>query len=234
MTNLWSNNDFAQKYALASNSDVNSFETQTNEASIISLIRSSTETILDYGCSSGHLVNRLTGKYRQVVGYDIAKSARLMAKESFPDINITGKIDGEFDCIILKLVLHLIENPKSLLKRLSEYLTDEGYFIISLPHPIDDAMNLGIAYDRMDQICHEKEIGGWKPELKTTMYWRTMKYWIKLFNDLGFVMTSVDEPLKDGPIPKRLNARFEKKIEKSCNYSTEPSGSYYYFKYGGH
>jgi SAM-dependent methyltransferase len=234
MTSLWSDDNFARKYALASNSDVNSFETQTNEASIISLIRSGTETILDFGCSSGHLVDKLTGKYRKVVGYDIAKSARLTAKESFPDINITGKIDGEFDCIILKLVLHLIENPKPLLKRLSEHLTDEGYFIISLPHPIDDAMNLGIAYDKTSQIRHEKEIGGWKPELKTTMYWRAMKYWVKLFNDLGFVMASVDEPLRDGPIPRRFNARFEKKIEGSHDYSSERSGSYYYFKYGGH
>jgi SAM-dependent methyltransferase len=89
MTNIWQDDDFAERYAVLNASGTNSYEHDVNEQSILSLIPSGVNSVLDYGCSSGHFTARLSDKY-EVVGYDIAKSARDVAKSLYPKLTITG------------------------------------------------------------------------------------------------------------------------------------------------
>lgn len=122
---IWSDEKFAADYAKVSVTDVNAFEMEKGEMSVISLIPREAKTVLDYGCGSGHFTNRISEEY-EVVGFDIAESARNIAKQSFPDLEFIGEVEGKFDCIVLKLVLHLVDNPKSLLADLAQHLSGGG------------------------------------------------------------------------------------------------------------
>jgi trans-aconitate methyltransferase len=203
---IWEDDDFAKRYAVMSASGSDQFDSKKNELSLLGLVPSSTKTVLDFGCSGGHFTNRLSERY-DVTGYDIAQSAREVAKNSFPNLNIVDTVTGKFDCIVLKLVLHLLDNPCELLDKLVENLAVRGCFVVSLPHPIYCANKYDIDYDKTDETTYIAKGG-----LANTQHWRPLKYWVELFGSLGFVMVSVDELTKDNKsMPKRFNACFIKK-----------------------
>jgi SAM-dependent methyltransferase len=210
--NIWSNGEFARRFAETSGSEINLFETENNELSVLSLIPHSTETVLDYGTSNGSFANRASQQY-ETAAYDIAESAREVSRQSFPNLTVLDEVEGKFDCIVLKLVLHLVENPAELLGSLTENLTEKGCFVVSLPHPIDVIENrLKVRYDSASEMQYEITEGNMDLPDSVSMYWRPQSYWIDLFGKLddGYVMTAIDEPVKDGILPKRLNMRFEK------------------------
>jgi hypothetical protein len=106
------------------------------------------------------------------------------------------------------MVLHLVAEPRTVLIKLAPHLTDSGYFVISIPHPVEDAYKLGIDYGRADQFMYQHEVG--KMGLESNMYWRPLKYWIDLFSDLGFGLVRIDEPMREArPLPERFNACFK-------------------------
>jgi SAM-dependent methyltransferase len=225
---IWKDNVFAKKYATMNASGSDPFESEGNELSLIGLMPDGTETILDFGCSGGHFTDRLS-KEHKVTGYDIAPSARKVAKEAFPDLDIVDTVTGKFDCIILKLVLHLLDNPSELLNKLTENLAENGCFVISLTHPIYYAVRHGIDYEKTDEFTYDA-----MDEPANIQYWRPLKYWVELFNRLGFVMTKIDEIAEnEETIPKRFNARFDRKRIIHHHQESHCSGAYYYFKYRG-
>jgi len=208
--NVWAEDDFAKDYAEKSKSGGMLFECDVNESSLLNLVPSGAKTVLDYGCSSGHFANRLSEKY-EVTGYDIAKSAREFAKKSFPNLRIIGEVTGKFNCVTLKLVLHLIPEPREFLAELTKHLTDNGSFVISIPHPVTYAEEYKIKYDVTEPFSFAKTEGSMGLLAPVVTYWRPLKYWVKLFRELGFTISEIDEPCKDEKLlPKRFNARLEK------------------------
>jgi 2-polyprenyl-3-methyl-5-hydroxy-6-metoxy-1,4-benzoquinol methylase len=101
------------------------------------------ETVLDVGCGCGatgqYLKNHLTAK--QVVGVEMNPAMAQQAQAILDQVIIGDlqQIDlpfepGYFDCIICADVLEHLYDPWSALTRLSRYLTDEGYLLLSVPN----------------------------------------------------------------------------------------------------
>lgn len=94
-------------------------------------------TILDFGCGNGLLLNRFTKYGYKCTGYEVDENSIRVASSQGYEV-LTGdihdiKTDKKFDIIILNQVVeHLIE-PKNVLLHLKNFLTDEGQIIISVP-----------------------------------------------------------------------------------------------------
>jgi len=108
------------------------------------------KSILDLGCGIGTNSIRLAKKGHHVTALDISKSMLDIFRSRIPK-NIVENIDlihgdacnvefdRKFDCIFLTLIIDHIEDPLPLLQKCRELLADNGFAIITIPHPIKDA-----------------------------------------------------------------------------------------------
>lgn len=95
-------------------------------------------SVLDLGCGAGLLSDYLSiGRY---TGVDIAENAICEAamhrKGSFICASAESYVpDSAYDVIVFNESLYYLPNPKSVLWRYQTYLSDQGYFIVSLFQP---------------------------------------------------------------------------------------------------
>lgn len=101
--------------------------------------------VLDIGCSNGFKTELLFDKYdniEKIVGIDIDNKAIKAAKDKYGKNNkysfelksITDLDDStKYDIINLSYVLQHVANPKEILTRLKDKLTDRGVIIIKVP-----------------------------------------------------------------------------------------------------
>ncbi|MDF2543060.1 MAG: Methyltransferase type 11 [Herbinix sp.] len=102
--------------------------------------------VLDLGCGYGwHCEYAVEQGAKSVVGVDISEKMLEVAKKK----HLVGNIDYRqmamediefpnevFDIVISSLALHYIEDFHELCNKIHSYLTDGGYFIFSVEHPI--------------------------------------------------------------------------------------------------
>lgn len=109
---------------------------------ILKQIKGSNINILDVGCGSGELGNRLKKQNNvQVYGIEINKKAFKKAEQKLDKV-YHGNIETmhmpfekeTFDYIILGDVLEHLINPKTILKKLFTYLNNSGSIIITVPN----------------------------------------------------------------------------------------------------
>ncbi|GAB1857650.1 class I SAM-dependent methyltransferase [Flavobacteriaceae bacterium MHTCC 0001] len=103
------------------------------------------KNILDLGCGDGkygiELLKR-SAKYYQ--GIDGSQNMVSLAKKNLENYNVEIEkadieqieIQGEFDIVISRLVLHYIEDLDSLFEKIRATLKDNGVFIFSIEHPV--------------------------------------------------------------------------------------------------
>lgn len=101
--------------------------------------------VLDIGCSNGFKTKMLFDKYENIIkidGIDVDEKAIDEAKKDF--LNNTKyrfelksiddlELNDKYDIINLSYVLQHLENPKEVLKKLRNMLTDRGVIIIKVP-----------------------------------------------------------------------------------------------------
>lgn len=99
--------------------------------------------ILEVGCGTGATLEYLKARGASyVVGIDINVNSIEMAAKRGLDLTLTADIEKdelsfkekEFDVIILADVLEHLYNPWETLKKLSPFLKDNGYVLLSLPN----------------------------------------------------------------------------------------------------
>ena len=111
---------------------------------ILSQISVKTNKVLDVGCSSGALGEQIKQRFEcEVTGIEVDENAARVAMEKLDKV-IVGNLDNfnlesyfsnnYFDCIIFADVLEHTKNPWIILKHFSQFLTDDGIIIISLPN----------------------------------------------------------------------------------------------------
>jgi len=87
-------------------------------------IKQNNLSMIDFGCSCGHLVNLLKNKYNNsdVCGIDIEEIRIIKGKKYYPDCKfILGdikKVNKDFDCVFTSNVLEHFEDPFFILKDL--------------------------------------------------------------------------------------------------------------------
>lgn len=112
---------------------------------VFNLVPDNINKVLDIGCSTGALGGQIKRKNNnaEVVGIETDKQMAKVAKEKMDrviigDIERINLIDyfqpNYFDCIIFADVLEHLKDPWAILKDFTNYLTDSGFIITSIPN----------------------------------------------------------------------------------------------------
>ena len=108
---------------------------------VLARVPQTTKRVLDLGCGSGALGERLRKEIScQVIGVTCSESEAELARKRLNqvlvrDLNSFDPSEvGNFDCIICSHVLEHLFNPHELLKRLRRSLLPGGALIVALPN----------------------------------------------------------------------------------------------------
>jgi len=120
--------------------------------------------ILDFGTGTGYFLNYMKGEGYEVTGIEISDQARSFGKENFgldiyhPDELYNADFPGGHSFISFWHVLEHVYEPRRILMRLHDLLTDDGVLVIALPnHRSTDAGAYGdhwCAYDVPRHLWH--------------------------------------------------------------------------------
>ncbi|MDE6003819.1 MAG: class I SAM-dependent methyltransferase [Oscillospiraceae bacterium] len=176
------------------------------------LNQSSFESLLDYGCGDGELLQYLSTKYinKTLVGFDQSKQMSSIAKKKHPNLVIKNTLmHSTYDFICMNMVIQDIRNPLNLLVELRDFLKDNGNIVITLPHPIFSLIesqhlttsrivknkkgSKGI-YRYLDEDYEEVY---WNANSSnfTKLYNRTFFTYSKMFENAGYVIKNLFEPM---------------------------------------
>ncbi len=104
-----------------------------------------TDSILDFGCGTGLVSNKLANNVKYIKGIDISSRMIALAKEKAINSKINN-IDYEhatiydkqleidsFETLLAFYILHLVEDPEDVVERLYELIKPDGLFISATP-----------------------------------------------------------------------------------------------------
>ncbi|MCL2174111.1 class I SAM-dependent methyltransferase [Candidatus Saccharibacteria bacterium] len=207
----WCDDDFVRQYAEAETSTRNAFELNYNTLSVYNLIPGDARRVLDYGCGNGYFTEMLAkGGGIDAYGYDISPVMREIARDR--DIAVLEEKDlssvEKFDCIVLKLVLHYIDDLDSFIRQVGNYVKPGGTIVISIPNPHRTAAQYEKPYNTT--FTYENELGG-NFGLNCTMIHRPLSEIARIFREGGFLPTQMEELVDEerGVLPKRINIQFK-------------------------
>ena len=107
----------------------------------LSLVPEQVKTVFDVGCGKGDLGFKLKQQGKTVIGSEINPALCTIAVEKLDKV-IPGDIEkaqlpfskGHFDCILYADILEHLVRPSALLRRLRDYLSDNGVIVASIPN----------------------------------------------------------------------------------------------------
>ena len=211
MEEVWRDKKWLESYIdIEGDRAQNRFETTINIESVLNLIPKNAETLLDYGCCGGFFTQLCTKQVPGVFGYDISEYAREIAADNASDAKIITKNemdDMKFGVVILKLVIHFVEDLDDLVKYLKKILDDKGTVIVSTAHPMKIVLDAGVSYGGGSAL-YEDDVSNTKKSV--TMVYRSIEDNVKPFLENGFVVDALEEIFDENrsDIPKRLNIRY--------------------------
>lgn len=110
---------------------------------IISQIQKESKIILDVGCGSGWVAEKLSSRGKKIISLDISKLNPQRAKNHFPDENHHPLVADSFhlpfknnslDCVIAAEIIEHVINPKNFINELFRVIKEGGRLIISTPY----------------------------------------------------------------------------------------------------
>lgn len=155
--------------------------------------------LLDVGCGTGEFGKKLKDEkgLEQVFGVEVSPEIASEASEKLDrvfrsDIEST-RLDGMrkyFDCIVMSGILHHLRDPWSVLRRMKEYLKDDGCLIAAIPNVAHISMIKELLKGKWcysDQgildVCHMKFF--------------TLDEMTKMFSETGYQIEAIDEDIAD-------------------------------------
>jgi trans-aconitate methyltransferase len=125
----------AQSWDAGLYDDKHSFVWQYGESLVELLAPQAGERILDLGCGTGHLTNRIANSGAIVVGLDGSAEMLAQARSTYPQIKFIQADAREFtfaepfDAIFSNAVLHWITPPEAVIARARDALRPGGRFV---------------------------------------------------------------------------------------------------------
>ena len=126
---------------------------------ILALIPKNARRLLDVGCGSGDTSRAAKDRLglQEAVGIELFESAASAARVKLDRV-IVGDIeeleldfsDGYFDCILCADVLEHTKDPWLNLRKIRQFLADDGVLIVSLPNLRHIVPVLKIIFDRLE------------------------------------------------------------------------------------
>jgi O-antigen biosynthesis protein len=109
---------------------------------VLALIPTSAKRVLDVGCGRGRLGAALKGRQSvHVTGIELDAASAVLAKARLDEVYEASIEDpriefepGTFDCIVCADVLEHLRSPDAMLRRLRQWVSDDGCLVTSLPN----------------------------------------------------------------------------------------------------
>jgi len=182
------------------NNEIESRFLVTNKAIIDAILEKKPTNALDIGCGEGWLTRELNGMGIDVCGIDIAPQLIDEANKkgggkflilAYKDLS-QETIKKKFDMAICNFSLLGNTSVANLFQNVSSLLNKNGYFIVQTIHPISK--------------CDDKKyVDGWRKGSwegfsnsfinPAPWYFRTLETWKMLFQQNGFNIRNIIEPL---------------------------------------
>lgn len=179
----------------------------TDQAMVNAIIAKQPKQLLDLGCGEGWLIRKLVSSHPtcKYFGLDAIPELVATASAGTPTATISvaryqdiikgygsDLFDRRFDIISINFALFGKELVEDLLTTIANWLTKGGLLIIQTLHPV--TANGGQIYS------DGWRTGSWagfstdftKP---APWYFRTFEGWVKLFNQTGFQLAELQEPI---------------------------------------
>lgn len=130
------------KCSWARSIDYNTYNEVLGNYQVLSCLENSHgKNALDLACGDGLLTSMFSNKFERIVAVDASKAQLLKAKSRelsnvvfieslIEDLNLTEK----FDTIFMLNILEHVINPTDILKKVTDFLKDDGILIIHVPN----------------------------------------------------------------------------------------------------
>lgn len=114
---------------------------QNMRTEVLALLPNKPKRVLELGCGEGFFGNALKRRYQcHVTGIELFEAAAGPARERLDEV-YNESLDGfdfsklgKYDLIVANDVLEHLNDPWLVVQQLKEHLTDEGYFVASIPN----------------------------------------------------------------------------------------------------
>jgi 2-polyprenyl-3-methyl-5-hydroxy-6-metoxy-1,4-benzoquinol methylase len=111
--------------------------------------------VLDVGCSTGYLAERLQQHGATVVGLDVDERSAELARGHCVEVHV-GDVEtmelpfepGSFDAVVCGDLIEHLRDPQAMLVRLRPLLRPGGRLVLSTPNIANWAMRLGLLFGR--------------------------------------------------------------------------------------
>lgn len=192
---------FAENYARANETSV--FNAYYERPAILELAGDvAGRTILDAGCAAGTLAAALRDRGAEITAFDASREMVALAQDKLgPDTKVVQADlaaplpfgTGEFDDVVVSLVLHYLEDWSGPLAELRRILKPGGRLLLSVNHPIIRE----VVYPQEDYFAtspytEEYTFAGQTAEL--TFWHRPLHAMTDAFTRAGFGISVISEP----------------------------------------
>ena len=163
-------------------------------------------SILDYGCGGGRFVVEALDKGYSVTGAEynpdlVANLSKTFTKASFLTIDDFYKSDAKYDIIFLSNVLEHLTNPKEIMLKLRERVSENGLFV--LEGPVENNFNLTLLTRKIIFFIRKNFFGKKASHTPTHILYANRKNQEQFLKDIGLTTLYYEIKESNWPYPMR-------------------------------
>jgi 2-polyprenyl-3-methyl-5-hydroxy-6-metoxy-1,4-benzoquinol methylase len=163
-------------------------------------------SILDYGCGGGRFVVEALDKGYSVTGAEynpdlVANLSKTFTKASFLTIDDFYKSDAKYDIIFLSNVLEHLTNPKEIMLKLRERVSENGLFV--LEGPVENNFNLTLFTRKIIFFIRKNFFGKKASHTPTHILYANRKNQEQFLKDIGLTTLYYEIKESNWPYPMR-------------------------------
>ena len=163
-------------------------------------------SILDYGCGGGRFVVEALEKGYSVTGAEynpdlVANLSKTFTKASFLTIDDFYKSDAKYDIIFLSNVLEHLTNPKEIMLKLRERVSENGLFV--LEGSVENNFNLTLLTRKTIFFIRKNFFGKKASHTPTHILYANRKNQEQFLKDIGLTTLYYEIKESNWPYPMR-------------------------------
>lgn len=197
------------------------------------------KNIYDIGCGNGYMARKLSNEGANVLASDSSKELIKIAEEKSNGFNIqylthdsadfSSYKDKFFDCVIMNMVIHYVDDLDKLFAGISRVLKKDGKFVFSTSHffrpgypysdwivgKVNGKKQLYIKVTGYLKPALMKVVSWWDNKTELKMNKRPLNYYVNKMSKRGLYTYRIEEPESAG-----FATDYSKELQKSHHIPT--------------